>query len=74
MREKIRKYREPYHMENSNNINNCKYAGGEYCMCSACSAVRKAMEDAEKVTKEEVDRLFNDAKEAIENAGISEKE
>ena len=43
-------------------------------MCNASKAVKKAMEDAEKITKEEVEKLFNDAKEALENAGVSEKE
>lgn len=54
--------------------NNCQYAGGEYCMCNTCKTVNKAIEDAEKVTKEEVDKIFSDAKEALENAGVSEKE
>lgn len=61
-------------MKNSNIFNDCNYAGGGYCMCNTCKAVKKAMEDAEKITKEEVEKLFNDAKEALENAGVSEKE
>ncbi len=42
-------------------------------MCNTCKAVRKAMEDAEKVTKEEVDQLFNDAKKVLEYVDVSEK-
>ena len=44
---------------------------GGYCMCSTCQAVRKAMEDVEKVTKEEVDRIFSDAEKALENIALS---
>lgn len=51
--------------------NNCEYAGGGYCMCGTCQAVRKVMEEVEKVTKEEVDRIFSDAEKALENIEIS---
>lgn len=43
-------------------------------MCSTCQAVRKAMEDAEKITKEEVDRIFSDAEKALKNMELFEKE
>lgn len=45
--------------------NNCKYAQGGHCLCSACQAVRKAMEDAEKITKEEVEEVFRDAERLL---------
>lgn len=35
-------------------------------MCSTCKAVRKAMEDAEKVPKEEVAKLFREAEKMME--------
>lgn len=54
--------------------NNCEYASGGYCMCSTCQAVRKAMEDAEKITREEVDKLFCDAEKLLEDIKIQEKE
>lgn len=40
-------------------------------MCGTCQAVRKVMEEVEKVTKEEVDRIFSDAEKALENIEIS---
>lgn len=43
-------------------------------MCSTCQAVRKAMEDAEKITKEQVDRIFCDAEKLLEDIKIQEKE
>lgn len=54
--------------------NNCKFAGSGYCMCSTCKAVREAMEEAEKITKEEADKLFCDAEKLLKNIEISEKE
>lgn len=43
-------------------------------MCGTCEAVRKAMEDAEKITKEEVDELFREAKEKLnELEGLEER-
>lgn len=50
--------------------NNCQYANGAGCLCSACQAARKAMEDAEKVTKEEVDKLFADAEKLLEECKV----
>lgn len=52
----------------------CEYAGDSCCLCSACQSVRKAMEEAEKVTKEEVARLFCDAEKLLEDIKIQEKE
>lgn len=45
--------------------NNCEYASGGHCMCDACQAVRKAMEDAEKITKEEVEGVFREAERLL---------
>ncbi len=45
--------------------NNCEYASGGHCMCSTCQAVRKAMEDAEKITKEEVEEVFREAERLL---------
>lgn len=53
--------------------NDCEYAGKRYCLCSACQATRKAMEEAEKVTKEEVDELFRDAAKLLDDIKIQEK-
>lgn len=47
--------------------NNCEYASDGCCLCSACQAAREAMKEAEKVTKEEVDRLFCDAEKMLED-------
>ncbi len=47
--------------------NNCEYASDGCCLCSACQAAREAMKEAEKVTKEELDRLFCDAEKMLED-------
>lgn len=55
--------------------NNCEYAKtGGCCLCSVCQTVREAMEDTEKITREEVDRLFCDAEKLLEDIKIQEKE
>lgn len=50
--------------------NNCEYACDGFCLCSACQAAREALKEAEKVTKEEVDRLFCDAEKMLEDIKI----
>ncbi len=50
--------------------NNCEYANEWCCLCSACQAAREAMKETEKVTKEEVDKLFCDAKKILEDIKI----
>lgn len=52
----------------------CEFAGGGYCLCDACQAARKALEDAEKITKEEVDRIFCDAEKMFEDMKTQEQE
>ena len=47
--------------------NNCEYASDRHCLCDACLAAREAIEEAGKVTKEEVDRLFCDAEKMLED-------
>lgn len=37
--------------------NNCKFAGGGYCLCSACEKMREALEQVEKT---DVKKLFDD--------------
>jgi len=54
--------------------NNCEYASDGCCLCNACQAAREAMKEAEKVTKEEVDRLFCDAEKILEDIIIHERE
>ena len=54
--------------------NNCEYASDGCCLCSACQAIREAMKEAEKVTKEELDRLFCDAEKMLEDIIIYERE
>lgn len=54
--------------------NNCEYASEGCCLCSACHAAREAIKEAEKVTKEEVDRLFCDAEKMLEDIIIQESE
>jgi len=44
----------------------CEYAGGKDCLCGACQLARKALEEAEKITVEEVDEIFRDAEETLE--------
>ena len=43
----------------------CEYAGGKDCLCGACQLARKAIEEAEKITKEDVDKLFREAEETL---------
>lgn len=43
--------------------NNCEYANQRGCLCSACQSARKAMEEAENISKEEIDRIFAEAEE-----------
>ena len=45
--------------------NTCKFAGGGYCLCEACQSMRKAFQEAEKVTKEEIDALLKEAEESL---------
>ena len=54
--------------------NNCEYASDGCCLCSVCQTAREAMKEAEKVTKEEVDRLFCDAEKMLEDIIIHERE
>ena len=54
--------------------NNCEFSEGGYCMCNICQTVQKAMEDAGKVTQEEVDKLFLDAETLLEDIKTPEKE
>lgn len=49
--------------------NNCEFAGGGYCLCSACQAARQALEDAKKVTQEEIEELFREAEKMMEECG-----
>ncbi len=50
--------------------NNCEYASDGHCLCDACQAAREIVEEAEKVTKEDVDRLFCDAEKMLEDIKI----
>ncbi len=52
----------------------CEYAGGEGCLCDACQSVRKAIEDVQKITDEEVDKLFQDAERMLAQMEIQESE
>ncbi len=54
--------------------NNCEYASDGHCLCDACQAAREIVEEAEKVTKEDVDRLFCDAEKMLEDIIIQERE
>ncbi len=54
--------------------NNCEFVGGGCCLCGACQAARKALEDAEKITKEEVDMLFCDAEKLFKEMKTQEQE
>ena len=45
--------------------NSCEFFGGGYCMCNTCQAVRKAMEEAEKITGEEIDEIFREAEKIM---------
>lgn len=38
-------------------------------MCSACQAARQALEDAKKVTQEEIEELFREAEKMMEECG-----
>ena len=52
---------------------NCQYAGDSYCLCSACQSVRKAIEEAKKVTPNEVEEIFREAEKMIETCGIAQE-
>lgn len=54
--------------------NSCEFARGGCCLCGACQAARKAMEDAEKLTKEDIDMLFCDAEKLFEDMKTQEQE
>ena len=54
--------------------NNCEYASDGHCLCDACLVAREAIEEAEKVTKEDIDRLFCDAEKMLEDIIIQESE
>lgn len=53
--------------------NDCKYAGGKDCMCSACQSMRKALEEADKINiseitdREEVKRVFHEMEKALKD-------
>lgn len=50
--------------------NNCIFAGDSCCLCDACQAVRKASEEAGKVTPNEVEELFREAEKMMKTCGI----
>ncbi len=52
----------------------CEYAGGKDCLCGACQLARKAIEEAEKITKEDVDKLFREAEETLKKLRDKESE
>lgn len=45
---------------------NCEYASDGCCLCGACQSMRKALEEAERITPEEIDRAFQEAEKAME--------
>lgn len=61
-------------MENSNAINiqnyRCEFYGERYCLCDICQSVRKALDEAEKITSAEVEELFREAEELFENMKV----
>ncbi len=46
--------------------NNCIFAGDSCCLCDACQAVRKAAEEAEKVTLKETNNIFHEMEKMLE--------
>lgn len=38
--------------------NSCEFAGEKYCMCNACQSMRKTLEEAVIIPKEEIETLF----------------
>ena len=53
--------------------NNCIFAGDSCCLYDACQAVRKATKEAEKVTPNEVDELFREAKKMMKTCKITQE-
>ena len=53
--------------------NNCEFAGSGCCMCSACQSMREALEEAGKITKEEIEALFCEAEEMMKKCGSDNK-
>lgn len=45
---------------------NYDHMGEQYCLCSTCQSMRKDLEETEKLSKEEIDRMFNEAEELME--------
>lgn len=43
-------------------------------MCSICQTMRKAIEEAGEVTKEEIDKLFLDAERSLKRVESNPKE
>lgn len=59
--------------------NNCEFAGGGYCLCSACQSMREMIEYVEgeefknelSMSKEEVKKIFEDAEKCLKGCGQS---
>lgn len=47
--------------------NRCEFCGERYCLCDICQSVRKALDEAEKITSAEVEELFREAEALLEN-------
>ena len=50
----------------------CEYVGKTGCMCDACKSMRKALEEAEKISKQEIEDLFRDAEEKLKKIKMGE--
>lgn len=51
--------------------NSCEFAGDRCCLCSACQSMRELMEEAEKITSEKIDEVFQEAEKALEEMKCS---
>lgn len=45
--------------------NICELCGDRCCLCSACRAMRKAVEDSEKVTLKEAKDIFHEMEKML---------
>ncbi len=43
----------------------CEYASGGHCLCDACQSMRRELEEAEEIPKEELEKMFLEMDEQI---------
>ena len=44
---------------------NCEFYGKECCLCSACQSMRKAVQEAEQLPKDEIEKVIKEAEDEL---------